>query len=180
MSDHCVIGLRAAIKALKHTIAPAVDPANPLANEQLRMVCAFLSMLAEQLPHRSMRIRYDLQSATALAEAVLPHVQGSSIESVAALEAARALARRALAADYVTETEIEHATGCVNAALSATVRALNECDVTTRERVERAVVLHAKTWLDVQRAWFLPLGFDPNARTVPSIVTALSAPASNA
>lgn len=179
MSDHCVMGLRAAIKALKDTVAPAVDPANPLANEQLRMVSAFLSMLAEQLPHRSMRIRCDLQSALALADAVLPHVQGSSIESVAALEAARTLARRVLAADDVAESEVEHAAGRVNAALSATVRALNECDATTRERVERAVVLHSKTWLDVQRAWFLPLGFDPNARTVPPIVTALSAPTPN-
>ena len=180
MSDHCVIGLRAAIKALKDTVSPAVDPDNPLANEQLRMVSAFLSMLAEQLPHRSLRIRYDLYNALALADAVLPHLQGSAMESMAALEAACSQARRVLAADNVPETGVENTTNRLNAALSATVRSLNEADGATRARVERAVVLHSKTWLDVQRAWFLPLGLDPNARTVPSIVTALSTHASNA
>ena len=47
--------LRAAVKSLTDVVAPALDPTNPLANEQLRLVCRFLEytrLRAAYLPER--------------------------------------------------------------------------------------------------------------------------------
>lgn len=176
MSDHTVAGLRAALKALKEVITPAVDSSNPLAVEQLRMVCGFLSMVCDQLPYRAQRIRFDLQSAIQLAEAL------ASTEGVAENDAsdaqAKALTHAMLLqqAPDATEAEMCHATAQLAAATTAFVRASADADETVRRQVDRAVLAGSKTWLDVQRAWFEPLGFDSEARSLPPLAQALTPP----
>lgn len=45
MMDHSENTLRAAIKSLRDTVAPAVDPLDPQAVEQLRLTIDFLEFL---------------------------------------------------------------------------------------------------------------------------------------
>ena len=175
MADHTAMGLRTAIKSLKDVIAPAVDPANPLAGEQLRMVCAYLTLVVQQLPYRSERIRFELGSASQLAEALAPLAARCSAEAAQALDVALARARQLIGVIDAPEIDIEEATARLNAALSALVRTGAAADDETRRRIERAVVSNSKAWLDVHRAWFAPLGFESKSEQLPSIAEALAA-----
>lgn len=174
MADRTVAGLRAAIKSLKDTVAPAIDPANPLANEQSRMVCGYLALVCEQLPQRSARIAFELRGAVALAESMLPLAAGCDDE-IARTLATRCATARALRDDPERiETDVEHATQELNAAISALVRAAAGAGTELRRQVERAALTHAQAWLTAQRAWFAPLGFDLERAELPPLADAVS------
>lgn len=49
MMDHCENTLRAAIKSLRDTVAPAVDPDDSQATEQLRLTIDFLEFLRTRI-----------------------------------------------------------------------------------------------------------------------------------
>ena len=174
MSDHTVLGLYAAIKALKEVVSPAVDTSNPLAVEQLRMVCGFLSMVCERLPYRSERIRFELRNAIALAQALSPNAAGCDREAVVALESALARGTAVIGNPDAIESDIQVATAQLAAATSALIRSSVDTDEAARRQIDRAVAANAKAWLDVQRTWFLPLGFDTEASALPSIAAALT------
>ncbi len=180
MSDHTTTGLRAALKSLKEVVAPAVDPANPLAVEQLRMVCSFLGMVCEQLPLRGERIRFDLRSAIGLAEALTPAAMACGDDVATALAAALTPAVALAAAPGAAEGDIQQATARLGAASSALIRASAGCDEHDRALVERAVLANAKPWLDVQRAWFAPVGFDSEASRLLTLAGALARPPADA
>ena len=180
MSDNTATGLRAALKSLKEVVAPAVDPANPLAVEQLRMVCSFLGMVCEQLPLRGERIRFDLRSAIGLAEALTPAAAVCGEDVASALAAALAPAVLLASAPGASEDQIQQATAQLRAASSALIRASAACDERSRARVERAVLANAKPWLDVQRAWFAPVGFDSEASRLLTLAGALARPPADA
>ena len=175
MADRTVAGLRASIKSLKDTVAPAVDPANPLASEQLRMVCGYLALVCEQLPQRAARIVFELRSAVALAEALRPLAARCDATIAAELQARCDAARRLQDDPDRIETEVERATEALNAATSALVRAAATADEAVRREVERTTLAHARHWLTVQRAWFAPLGFDLERATLPPLPDALRA-----
>jgi len=174
MADHTAMGLQTAIKSLKDVVAPAVDPSNPLAGEQLRMVCAYLALVVKQLSHRSEKIRFELRSATQLAKSLAPLAARCSDEAAQALDSALVLARQLGGEIDAPEFDIEASTSRLNAAISALVRTAGTADEAARRDVERAVVAHSKAWLDVHRAWFAPLGFESRSEQLPSIVAALA------
>ena len=178
MSDHTVIGLRAAIKSLKDVVTPAVDPANPLAVEQLRMVCGFLSMVCDRLPLRSERVRFDLRSAIELGQALTPSAAKCDREAASHLENALARGTSLISDPSAAEADLQTVTAQVSAATSAVIRSSSDIDESTRRQIDRAVATNAKGWLDVQRAWFQPLGFDTEAETLPSLTVALAATSS--
>jgi len=175
MADHTAAGLRTAIKSLKDVVAPAIDQANPLAGEQLRMVCAYLALVAEQLPHRAARIRFELRSATRLADSLVPLAVACPARAREALDAALATARRLQAAVDADELEIEHATSGLNAAISTIVRTAGAADDAARREIERAVVFDSKALLDAHRTWYAPLGFESKSEQLPSLAAALAA-----
>lgn len=175
MADHTIAGLRAAIKALKDTVGPAVDPHNPLANEQLRMVCGYLALVCEQLPHRAARIAFELRSAIALAEALRPVAARCDAGIAAALDERCSAACAVRDEALPDEAAVQHATDALNAAVSALVRAAAETpDADARSAVERVTLAHARQWVTVQRAWFAPLGLDPDRASVPRLAAALA------
>ena len=49
MSDVTDNGLRAAVKALTDVVAPSIDPSDPLAKEQLRLVVDYLQFVRSRL-----------------------------------------------------------------------------------------------------------------------------------
>ena len=179
MSDHTVIGLRAAIKSLKDVVSPAVDASNPLAVEQLRMVCGFLSMVCDRLPLRSERVRFDLRNAIELGEALAGCAAKCDREAVSHLDKALQRGVSLMKDPDAVETDIQSATAHLSAATSALIRTSSAIDDATRRQIDRAVAANAKTWLDVQRAWFQPLGFDTEAETLPSLAVALASTTSN-
>src|SRR5215211_3836511 len=90
--DHSDNALRAAIKALEEVVAPAVDPADPLAAEQLTLVIDSLRFLRERLDQLHDRARFELRHHLALAHAVADDATGALDEEV---EAATAVYERA-------------------------------------------------------------------------------------
>lgn len=173
MADHTVTGLRAAIKALSDVVTPAVDPANPLAGEQLRMVCSYLSLVIDRVPLRSQRIDFELQCAKRLTQSLRPLAKGCDTEADAALQAALDAAD-SIERNAPAEADVLRITAMLNAAAASVVRAAGGADADTARKVERCVVTHSKDWLDLQRAWFAPLGSDSGAAELPSVEAALS------
>lgn len=174
MADHTVMGLRTAIKSLQDVVAPAVDPANPLANEQLRMVCAYLGLVVQQLPYRSARIRSELLDALHLARVLAPMAQRCSAAAAQALESAIASSASHEMSVDPSECDLERTTARLNASISALVRTASTADASTRREIELAVVADARATLEVNRAWFLPLGFESPHAQIPSISDALA------
>ena len=66
MADYTDNALLASIKALNEVVLPAVDPSDPLAGEQLRLVAGFLKFLGARLPYVHDRNRFELEHYLAL------------------------------------------------------------------------------------------------------------------
>ncbi|MBT2301942.1 hypothetical protein J7E70_15880 [Variovorax paradoxus] len=171
--DTSANGMRAAIKALKETVAPAVDPANPLANEQLRLACSYLALVADRLSWREQRLRRELDQACALAGSVQAHAAGSPPEVLDALGRGVAAAHDLQTRSSAAEADVVAATQGLQAAVSALVRCARSLPASQGPAIERAVLEASRAWLDTRRAWFRPLGFDKEAEALPTLESIL-------
>jgi len=177
MMDHTDDGLAAAIKALDEVVAPAIDAGNPLAVEQLRLVSRFLGFLRTRMPQEHARAHHELRHYLALAgdlvplapECASPPVRQRLIEAVAA---ATPIADDPLA----TAQQLQGGIDTLSASISTLVRHVAAAPDAVRLPVERAVVRASRSLLDAQRAWFLPMGFEPDPARVPALADALAQP----
>ena len=62
MANHADNDFRAAAKSLLDVVAPAIDPANPLARQQLKLVVDWLDFYRSRLPYNQDRERLELDS----------------------------------------------------------------------------------------------------------------------
>ncbi len=177
MIDQTDDGLRAAIKALDEVVAPALDAANPLAVEQLRLVSRFLGFVRSraewQLPRDRFELRHQLELARVLhglapAEGAVPAREGLA----EAIAAASTLPMQPDAPQAALRAAID----ALSAASSVLVRSVADAPEAVRRPIEREVVRASRSLLDAHRAWFLPMGFEPDASQVPSLPAALAAP----
>jgi hypothetical protein len=153
--------LGASIRALEEVVAPALDPADPLAAEQLVLVIDNLKFLRERLDFLHDRERFDLHHHLKLAHAVSEDVAlDDEIEAAAAL-LSNAAART---------PELRNGAAALAAALRTAVR---EADEETRSRIERTIVAGSRERIEADRAWHLPQGFDPDPGSVPPLAAAL-------
>jgi hypothetical protein len=176
MIDHTDDGLRAAIKALDEVIAPSIDAANPLAVEQLRLVSRFLGFVRSRLPYEHARERHELRHYLALAaELVAQAPDDAPVRARQLLQSAISEATP-LAVDIDAPTAALRAgIASLSSALSTLVRSVATSPPEVREAIELAVIRASRTLLDAQRAWFLPIGFEPDPDQVPPIDQALAA-----
>ncbi len=181
MADHTDNGLRAAIKALDEVVAPAIDASNPLATEQLRLVSRYLGFLRERLHYQSDRERYELWHYTALAQSILTQMQPSTQTQSPLAQIQQRLALAVVAAVPLCEdtsvalVKIRAALGPLTSAISALVRSVTNAQPSLRTPIERLVLDASKRLLDVQRAFYLPIGFEPDPSLVPTMDSALAA-----
>lgn len=174
MIDHTDDGLRAAIKALDEVVAPAIDTANPLAVEQLRLVSRFLGFLRTRMPYEHARARHELQHYFGLAGTLMPLAPNDApVRSRDLLGAAIRAAGPLLDDPAAGAQQIQGAITSLSCAASTLVREVAHAPAAVREPIERAVIRAAQALLDAQRAWFLPMGFEPDPRCVPGIDDAL-------
>ena len=174
MADHTDNQLRAAIKALRDVIAPAVDSADSLATEQLRLVTDYLEFLRERVDllqdRRDFELRHHLDLARSLTHAAAGIDDPALLELEASIERAADVERehRPRAAD------VADATAAVAAATTAVLRAADGWDDTVRRQVEALVIESSDAWIEAERAWFLPFGFDPSPTDVLPLEEALA------
>lgn len=168
MADSADNALRACIKALTETIAPALDPKDPLAGEQLRLVLGFLSFFRQRMPLMHAREAFELQHALGLAQRLCDDARHLSPELAAALEQA---IKQGLAVQQHPEPGLDalrNAAARLAAATSTLVRlCASATDAERATRVQRTVLDASRAWLDLRRAWFAPQGFEIHPDQVP-------------
>jgi hypothetical protein len=170
-------GLQAVIKALDDVVAQSLDPANPLAREQLKLSVRYLGFVRRRLPLLAERDRAELQHYLALARELAPLAAGCGVAGVPALEPAIAAAARTLTDAGAGTEALRAATAALTADISVLVRAAAAAAGEQRRPIERAVTLASARLFDLQRAWYLPMGFEPDPERVPALPQALAATA---
>jgi hypothetical protein len=174
MADHIDNGLAAAIKALDDVVAKSIDPSNPLAREQLKLVTRYLGFLRQRLPHRPERERFELAHYTALGRDLLPMCAPIDVPGAPSLAAAVQAGQGILASTGATTMQVKAAVAALTTAISVLVRAAATADTHLRRRIELQVTAASAALFDVQRAWYMPMGFEPDPSRVPTLEQALA------
>lgn len=159
MMDHTENTLRAAQKALTDVVGPSLDPQDPLAAEQLRLVVEYLDFVRTRLDDINDRVRADLLQAITigrrchrkLVDAELTRGLGDALEEGEAVVSQIAAHPQSM----------KEAALAIHEALTALIRSLGTADPERSREVQRIIVIGYKPMLDFERAWFLPFGFDP-------------------
>ncbi|PBC48242.1 hypothetical protein CJ179_15430 [Rhodococcus sp. ACS1] len=165
MADHSENFLRAVIKSLRDVVGPAVDAGDPMAQEQLALSISTLEFLQSRLPRLHARAVFELEHHLRLAKDVLAELRGA--------EAAQDLAKsveygdQVIAVPGVDDSVLTRAT----AAIAANLRALLDADIeeSARARAERTIIAAMAERITFERAWYLPMGFDPSPLSAPAL-----------
>lgn len=166
--------LQAAIKALRETVAPAVDPANKVAMEQLHLSIATIAMVRDRLPLARRFARRQLEDTLDLARAVATAARADTAIDLAGLDAAVA-AGPALLADADADTEDFEATNAT--VTGATLTVINAAQTSAAIGAIDAAVLKASAPVfERARAWFLSAGFEPDPTAIRPLTALLSRP----
>ena len=174
MSDPIDNGLAAVIKALDDVVAKSIDPSNPLAREQLKLVTRYLGFLRRRLPLQHERERYELAHYVALGSDLLPVSRLIGVANAPSLEAAVRSGQAVLESAAAGNLQIKAAVEALTAAISVLVRSAAAADPAARRHVEGQVVAASAALFDMQRAWYMPMDFEPDPAQVPSLEQALS------
>lgn len=163
--------LQVALKALRETVAPAVDPGNRVALEQLHLSIATLTMVRERLPLARRFARRRLEDALDLAHAVAAAARKDAALDLAALDATIA-ASPALLLDPVAETaDFDAAIAAVTAATLTVIRAAQGGNAIAA--IDAAVLTASAPTIERGRAWFLAAGFEPDPTAIRPLATLL-------
>jgi hypothetical protein len=173
MADYTDNALLASIKALDQVVLPAVDPADPLASEQLRLVSGFLKFLRSRLPHWHARHHFELGHYLDLARQLTEEASNVSGEVSLRLHAALELAQAVRTQEAPSIQNVREATEALAAPIAALSRLAAGASPALRRRVEQKVMAASKRWVDMQRAWFLPQGFELSPGDLPALEAAL-------
>ena len=148
MPDHSTNSLQAVIKSLSDIVGPAVDPADPLGQQQLALSVAYLGFLHSRLPHLSARDRNELAHQVRLGGSVLDALRDHISDG--GLQDAVSKGHRLLDGDVSPHA----GSGRASAVIAARVNELLEGDLPTAVRSA------------VERAWYAPMGFDPDPGSI--------------
>ena len=170
MANHADNDFRAAAKSLLDVVAPAIDPANPLARQQLKLVVDWLDFYRSRLPYHQDRERLELEVQLQTARAIEKVAPADSTDALrAAIDAASPVHSRL----GPRPVQVRAVTAGLEDAISAVVRQSTGFDTRAQTAIERIVVRDARHLLDAQRAWFLPQGIEPDPEALPSLDVAL-------
>ena len=174
MADHTDNALRAAIKALDEVVAPALDASNPLAREQLKLVSRYITFLRERNHYQADRERFELRHYLALARSLRPHALDCAIPGAGAFDRAIDAADTVVDNADARAADLRFAIDGLTTAITMLARRSAAFDAVSRREVEAAVVAASKSLFDVQRAFYLPMGFEPAPDLVPDLAQALA------
>ncbi len=163
MANHMDNGLGAVIKSLRDVVVPSINPADPIAREQLGLAIDFLAFLRDRMDLAMPQLAYELDQNTALASSVLGIVGadlGSELaQTVAAAQGANRTTRSA--------DDLRQASRAIAEAVDKLVRKLAPEKSELRTRVERAVIEGSAELLAFERSWYEPLAVDVDMGTLP-------------
>jgi hypothetical protein len=161
--DHTDVGLRAAIRALSDVVAPVVGPEHAQARDQLRLTVDYLAFVVERLPELHRRDRFELSHHLAMAQTVQSALGGQPAPQLqGAIDAGTTMLQLA----GPPTQALRQATAKLCAAISAVVRDAAELEAAVRREVERSVLHASHERIAFERAWYQPLGLDPDPQDV--------------
>ena len=170
MANHADNDFRAAAKALLDVVAPAIDPQNPLARQQLKLVVDWLDFYRSRLPYNQDRERLEIAVQLDTARSIASAAPEAAVTALRAAIDAAATVHAGLGPRPV---EVRAVTARLEDEISAVVRLSPGFAEPARQNIERVVVRDAKVLLDAQRAWFLPQGIEPDPDAIPPLDVAL-------
>ncbi|MTD12483.1 hypothetical protein GIS00_00810 [Nakamurella sp. YIM 132087] len=168
--DHTANTARAALKAMREVVVPALDgDGRKQAAEQAQLVADFLAFVAERVDLIDRRAAFHLRCTTATARALAADPAVPGLRSRPRLE--QALRQRP--DPTAAGGSIEAVTAGLNAAIGAVVRDADGLPAVERRRIEQIVVAGAQPGIRGDRSWLAPLGFDPDPLGVPELGASL-------
>lgn len=174
MTDVTENGLRAAVKALTDIVAPAISHTDPLAIEQLRLVVDYLEFVRRRLDFLHDRDRFELDHHLAMARALDELGAPGSDHTMVLLKSALEDGANTQALPAASSPELKSAAAALAAAIRELIRESAGFDAQIRRRVERCVLDATDARITFDRAWYLPLGFDPAGGEVPALADLLA------
>ena len=159
--DHTDTGLRAVVKALKDVVAPALNPADPLALEQLRLAVDYIEFVRARFEHFHDRERFELSHHLGMATSVDALAAPITGAAAAALKTAIGQGAQLAADPGATTRALKAGTAALAAAVAKVVHDASTLDVAARRMIEQTVLQATDDRIEFERAWYLPLGFDP-------------------
>lgn len=164
MLQRADIQLRSIIKSLNDAVAPAIDPENALANEQLQLALAMLSMMRDQLP---MAYAFDCNELTRLTKLAdnLGELGGDECKKQLQplIDSSKELIQCALALDPADVTaKVQEMRNSIS---DATAKVYMNGGEAIRSQLTKLVTDATSEQLLRERAWVLAQGWedDPNA-----------------
>jgi hypothetical protein len=153
--------LTVVIKALRDVVAPAVDPEDKLAVEQLHLSIATLSLVQSWLPLGHRRARRELLNAIDLADRV--RSAGAEIGVHGHETAARASLENACADEAALDSVRVQLLAEIETAVAAASGGASE------RAVARAVIVGSRPQFDLARVMCQRAGFDLSSAELPSL-----------
>jgi len=161
------------IKSLRDVVAPAVDPTNKLAQEQVQVAIGLLSLLAQRLPHQ-FRFACDelqrlLEFANSLQTLTTDANNATTLSETIALSAD--VMRRAQAEPHELETAIRALREITSTSVDATYRTASSDE---KSQVKKLVLDYSAEQLKRDRAWVIAQGWEEHPENLASIETLLN------
>lgn len=169
MADVTENDLRAAIKALVDVVAPSVLTTDPLANEQLRLVIESLEFIRTRLNRLYDRDRFELSHHLAMSRALKGLLVNLSPATAALFDRTLAIAEQVETRAGASTDDLKAATAGLAAAARELIRESASMPAAVRSQVDRCVLACSEERIAFDRAWYLPLGFDPAPSEVRSL-----------
>ncbi|MDF3313210.1 hypothetical protein P3H15_50800 [Rhodococcus sp. T2V] len=162
--------LQVAAKALSEVVAPAIDPENRLATEQLQLSIATIELVRSRLHLLQALKRAELADAVTLAEQLCATAADGS-KYAEDLGTAVNRARAVVDALGPDEQAIEEV---LQKLRSSTCAFVSSPQPEINDQIELAVVKAAKSQLDRARSWCKPSGFEADPARVSEIEDVLA------
>ncbi|MCW2737948.1 hypothetical protein [Nocardioides sp.] len=171
MADHTDNQFKAAIAALREVVAPAVNPHDPAAREQLQLVIDQLEFVRQRVGLLDSRHRLELVQQLDMVER-LAHAAKDVRDPSAAEISDTVTDARAVLADPIAKHEDLAAQQEGLARLVP--RILEHAPDEHRQALDRLVVQLSGSRVTFERSWYAPLGFDPDPESLPSVDSLLA------
>lgn len=173
-------GLRAAVKALTDVVAPAIDRSDPLAAEQLRLVVDYLQFVRSRLDMLYDRDRFELQHNLSMARSLKVLGAPLSKDTASQLETAIIEGAGVQASVGASMPALKTASAALAAAVRELIREAGAFEPTVRGKIENCVLEASEERITFERAWYLPLGFEPAPQELAPLAQILADAASDA
>lgn len=176
MQMRASLQIQSMLRALNDVVAPAVDPANGPAREQMQLTIGMLTLMAQQLP---VQFRFDcdelarwLTVSHELRDRV--HQGADTQASLAALARHADAAADTLERARATPDDVHQCVRELRAAIGELVTpAYHDGDADERKVIADIVLDASRQQLLRDRAWLLMQGWEPDPEAIPPIADLL-------